>query len=171
MPPLLEPLEGPRPQVATASNLNAGVGATCSFVPEAAAGNAIPTASSKAGASGAASVAAAPAAAAAAAAGAAAAVATAAPAVLAAGVNGNCVITKANGGTAAAAAAVTSIRTLHVAFVGPELQDIIVEESDGRALPQGTSLSVPPPPPGRELLYSYHLCTYQEFAAGRRRHR
>ncbi|GLC41993.1 hypothetical protein PLESTB_001056500 [Pleodorina starrii] len=59
-------------------------------------------------------------------------------------------------------------RVLHVAFVGPELREIIVEESDGRALPQGTALSVPPPPPGRELLYSYHLCPYQEFAAGRK---
>ncbi|KAG2437366.1 hypothetical protein HXX76_006021 [Chlamydomonas incerta] len=58
-------------------------------------------------------------------------------------------------------------RRLHVAFVGPELCDIILDESDGRAMPQGTSLSTPPPPPGRELLYSYHLCTYQEYAAGR----
>ncbi|KAG2453133.1 hypothetical protein HYH02_002460 [Chlamydomonas schloesseri] len=58
-------------------------------------------------------------------------------------------------------------RRLHVAFVGPELSDIIVDESDGRALPQGTALSTPAPPPGRELLYSYHLCTYQQYAAGR----
>ncbi|KAG2488943.1 hypothetical protein HYH03_012562 [Edaphochlamys debaryana] len=59
-------------------------------------------------------------------------------------------------------------RVLHVAFVGPELSDIILDESDGRAMPQGSALSPPAPPPGRELLYSYHLCTYQDFVAGRK---
>ncbi|GIL59125.1 hypothetical protein Vafri_14039 [Volvox africanus] len=123
MPPLLEPLEGPRPQLTAAdltagAGAGAGAGAICPL--DGAAGNAISIASSKAGESG--------------------------------------------------AAAAAAIRTLHVAFVGPELREIILQESEGRTLPQGTSLSVQPPPPGRELLYSYHLCTYQEFATGSRRH-
>ncbi|PNH06200.1 hypothetical protein TSOC_007471 [Tetrabaena socialis] len=71
----------------------------------------------------------------------------------------------AAGSAPAAAAAATP---LHVAFVGPELADLIADDSDGRALPQGTALALPPPPAhGRSLLYSYHLCTYQAWAAGR----
>ncbi len=57
-------------------------------------------------------------------------------------------------------------RSLHVAFTGPELCDIIMEESDGLALPQGSALTSPLP--GRQLLYSHHLCTYQEFATAKR---
>ncbi|KXZ54279.1 hypothetical protein GPECTOR_5g367 [Gonium pectorale] len=59
-------------------------------------------------------------------------------------------------------------RELHVAFVGPELSDIIVEDSDGLALPQGSALAVLPPPPGRAMLYSYHLAPYQDWVAGRK---
>lgn len=63
---------------------------------------------------------------------------------------------------------IPAAKRLHVAFVGPELGDVILEGSNHTILPQGSALADKPSAAtqaGPRLAYSYHLCTYQEWAA------